>query len=82
MKQIDYWKTKIREANNALGVAVIAEIPLGSTILYKQGKHTILAVVIDHGYFPATRIKVQGESGKEYWINTWRVRSSSSSPQE
>ncbi len=74
MKQINYWKAKIREANNALEAAVRAELPLGSTIMYKQGKHTILANVIDHGCFCTKRIKVRGDSGKEYGINTWRVK--------
>jgi len=72
MKQITYWKAKIREAKKALESAVRAELPLGCTISYKHGKHDILGVVIEHGLF-CDDIKVRGNTGAEYWINLWRV---------
>lgn len=68
---IDFWRTKVREASCALGAAVRRELPAGCWVTYTHGKHTVKVQVIEHNIFGD--LKVRSDKGKEYWLSHWRI---------
>ena len=56
MKNIDHWRTKVREAQHALDAAYQRDLPAGTRVVYIHGSHEIV-VRID-----------QQTSGNYWWV--------------
>lgn len=55
-----------REIENA----VRSEMPAGTRVYWTHGKHWLVATVTGHA---GERVKVQGDSSREYWLYANRV---------
>jgi hypothetical protein len=75
MHRIHFWRKKVREAAHSLHAAMLAELPVGTSVEYLLGDHTITVIVIAHGSVQRLdpNLKVRGKSGKEYWIDLSRI---------
>jgi hypothetical protein len=55
---------------NDLKSAITEELPPGTRVRWMHGRWCRDAVIVDHSY---PRSLVRSYSGKEYWIDTWRI---------
>ena len=71
MKRVDRARKAIWAAEAELEKAMQAAFPPGTQARYSQGAYTVNCTVI--GVW-GDRVKILGASGKEYWINGYRLR--------
>lgn len=60
----------IMVAEDAYARALAEEYPPGSWIVYRHGHYLVAAEVTDHS---GDRVRVCGDSGREYWISGYRI---------
>lgn len=66
MKNINHWRTKVKEAEKALRVAYENDLPVGTVVSYTQGKHEIHVEIVETSwYYPKVR---NTKTGREYRI--------------
>lgn len=76
MDNTRYWQGKIIQACHALHANMLAELPVGTKVTYRQGTHLITVEIIGHttsDYLPDPPITVRGTAGNEYRINLNRI---------
>lgn len=61
-----------RAAENAFHAALTSEYPVGSTITYRHGTHSIVAEVVQHSRDCICLIRDSGVRYWRYWDSTFR----------
>lgn len=69
MKNINYWRTKVREAEAALNAAEQIDLPVGTKVSYLHGNNEIVVRIVEHNragsYVKVANIK----TGYEYLLD-------------
>lgn len=74
MEKIKLARANVRAAENRL-MKVMTEVLLPGTLVeYDMGDNTVYCQVTELGVGGGTRVNVQSESGKRYWIDVPRIR--------